>query len=349
MAVEKVESSCTESQNIAATESSSNEVNTPSVPATENTTPVTGELDWNVSRVERGDQPFTFGQRFLKSEDEVWNHNAWDHVEWGEEQKQEAEAKLAVQKENPVKPFDKKLFMSNPAKYWDQFYRNNEANFFKDRKWLRVEFPLLYEALDKDAGPKMILEVGCGAGNTMFPVLQNNENPDLKIMGVDFSKQAVKIVRESEHFDEKHAMADVWDLAEPSGELPAGVEPHSVDIVVMIFVFSALSPDQWAQAVKNLKKLLKPNGQILFRDYGRYDLTQVRFKKERLLDENFYIRGDGTRVYFFTEEELHEIFGKEFEVIKVATDRRLMVNRQRKLKMYRIWLQAEFKNSKNLE
>lgn len=306
-----------------------------------------GTPDWSITREERGDRPFTFGQRYLTSEDDVWNHNAWDHVEWGEEQRLEAEEKLKKQKDDPVKPFDKQLFMNNPARYWDQFYRNNQENFFKDRKWLRVEFPLLYSVLDKDSGPKTILEVGCGAGNTMFPVLQNNENPDLRIIGVDFSKQAVKIVRESEHFSSKNAQAEVWDLAEPTGELPPGVEPHSVDIVVMIFVFSALAPDQWKQAVANLKKLLKPDGKILFRDYGRYDLTQIRFKKGRLLDENFYIRGDGTRVYFFTEEELHEIFGTEFKVVKVATDRRLIVNRQRRLKMYRIWLQAEFSNSIN--
>lgn len=303
------------------------------------------EKDWSISREERGDRPFTFGQRYLKSDDDVWNHNAWDHVEWGEEQRVEAEEKLAKQREAPVKPFDKTLFMGSPAKYWDQFYRNNQANFFKDRKWLRVEFPALYDALKSDAGPVSILEVGCGAGNTMFPVLQNNENPSLRIMGADYSKQAVKIVRESEHFDPTYARAEVWDLADPTGAIPEGLEPHSVDIVVMIFVFSALAPDQWAQAIANLKKILKPNGRILFRDYGRYDLTQLRFKAGRLLDDNFYIRGDGTRVYFFTEEELHEIFGKAFEVVKVATDRRLMVNRQRRIKMYRIWLQAEFKNS----
>ena len=90
---------------------------------------------------------------------------------------------------------------------------------------------------------------------------------------------------------------------------------------------------------------MKPGGEILFRDYGRYDLAQVRFKKGRLLDDNFYIRGDGTRVYFFTEEELEEIFCivGPFQKEKIATDRRLLVNRKKQLKMYRNWLQAVFR------
>ena len=90
---------------------------------------------------------------------------------------------------------------------------------------------------------------------------------------------------------------------------------------------------------------MKPGGEILFRDYGRYDLAQVRFKKGRLLDDNFYIRGDGTRVYFLTEEELRQIFCIDgpFTEERIATDRRLLVNRKKQLKMYRNWLQAVFR------
>lgn len=274
----------------------------------------------------------------------LFSNNIRDHAEWGEEQTEEAEKKISEQKLKPVATFDKSLYMTKPATYWDRFYRNNKDNFFKDRAWLQLEFPVLWDAMKEDSGPRKILEVGCGAGNTVFPIVRNNKNPDLQVIGVDFSPRAVEIVRTSEDFDPKICKAEVWDLGNAEGELPDGVEEHSIDVVVMIFVFSALSPDQWDNAVRNVKKLLKPDGQMLFRDYGRYDLTQLRFKGGRLLDDNFYIRGDGTRVYFFTEEELETIFGKALEPVKIATDRRLIVNRKRKLKMFRIWLQASFRN-----
>ncbi|KAI5959573.1 ABP140 [Candida pseudojiufengensis] len=296
------------------------------------------------------DSPFVFGQRYLTQEDDVFNHNAWDHVEWGQEQIEQAQSLIAKQYDDPVKEFDKNLYNSNPAKYWDIFYKNNRENFFKDRNWLKIEFPSLYEVTSKDyQEPTTILEIGCGAGNTFYPILSQNENENLKIFGCDYSKNAVKLVRENKIFEEQSqkgiAFSSVWDLANPEGKLPDDLEPNSVDIVIMIFVFSALHPNQWSQAVSNLSKCLKPGGQILFRDYGRYDLAQVRFKKNRLLDDNFYIRGDGTRVYFFTEEELEQIFCEDgpFEKLKIATDRRLLVNRKRQLKMYRNWLQGVFK------
>ena len=143
--------------------------------------------------------------------------------------------------------------------------------------------------------------------------------------------------------------ADVWDVA--SDDLPPGLGPESVDVVVMIFIFSALSPTQWQKAVSNIHRVLKPGGEVLFRDYGRGDLAQVRFKKGRYLEENFYIRGDGTRVYFFEKNELIKIWSGSadveddpmFEIVDLGVDRRLLVNRAKELKMYRCWMQGRFR------
>jgi tRNAThr (cytosine32-N3)-methyltransferase len=210
--------------------------------------------------------------------------------------------------------------------------------------------------------------VGAGAGNTAFPILANNKNPKLKVHACDFSKKAVDVMRAHEEYNTDYMQADVWDAA--GDELPPGLEEGSVDVVIMIFIFSALNPRQWRKAVENAYRLLKPGGEVCFRDYGRGDLAQVRFKKGRYLEENFYIRGDGTRVYFFEKDELADIWsGKTFladeaeanaeedkatadgtapftscfEIEDLGVDRRLLVNRAKKLKMYRCWMQGRFR------
>lgn len=47
--------------------------------------------------------------------------------------------------------------------------------------------------------------------------------------------------------------ASVWDLS--SDQLPTDLEPGSVDIAVLIFVLSALHPDEWFSAVKNAHRV----------------------------------------------------------------------------------------------
>lgn len=173
--------------------------------------------------------------------------------------------------------------------------------------------------------------------------------------------KAVEVMRGNDSYSSNNIQAEVWDIA--SEELPPGLQEKSVDIVMLIFIFSALSPSQWKQAVYNIYRILKPGGQVLFRDYGRGDLTQVRFKKARYLEENFYVRGDGTRVYYFEKEELiklwtinspcYEAFSMQekhsqqlsycFNIDNIGFDRRLLVNRAKQLKMYRCWIQASFR------
>jgi len=168
----------------------------------------------------------------------------------------------------------------------------------------------LVAATQPDAGPFTITEIGCGAGNSIFPLLAANRNPNLQLRAYDYSSHAVKLVQSDPLYispEVGSVHASVWDVTSPEG-LPQDVHPGTVDIVILVFVLSALHPDEWGQAINNIQKMLKPGALVVFRDYGRHDLTQLRFKEGRLLDDNFYIRGDKTRVYFFTLDELSLLF-----------------------------------------
>lgn len=51
--------------------------------------------------------PFQFGSRYLGEEDDVFEFNAWDHVETDDAYKEYAEQQYAMQRQAPVSDFDK--------------------------------------------------------------------------------------------------------------------------------------------------------------------------------------------------------------------------------------------------
>lgn len=77
------------------------------------------------------------------------------------------------------------------------------------------------------------------------------------------------------------------------------------------------------KTLANIMAVMAPGGRLLFRDYGLYDHAMFRFKvplawrwravdplpvllfgsprqEGQKLEERFYVRGDGTRAYYFT-------------------------------------------------
>jgi len=276
-----------------------------------------------------------FGNRYLNENEDVFKHNAWDDVEWDEDQEQNAKEQVAKNSTCNFNPEEVEKLKTEADQQWDKFYSIHQNRFFKDRNWLFTEFPELSQ-LQKGN----ILELGCGVGNTVFPILETNISPDLKVFCCDFSSTAVDLVKQHPQYNDRcHAF--VCDISKPDWTASIPFEAESLDIVILLFVMSALDPEDMKSAVSNIRKYLKPGGRVLFRDYGRYDLAQLRFKPGKCLAENFYARGDGTKCYFFTEDDLKELF-KEFNLEQCKVDRRLQVNRGKKLKMYRVWIQCKF-------
>ncbi|KAB1278963.1 Methyltransferase-like protein 8 [Camelus dromedarius] len=211
--------------------------------------------------------------------------------------------------------------------------------------------PLKTELFPGSNATFRILEVGCGAGNSVFPILNTLQNaPEFFLYCCDFASGAVELVKSHSSYRAAQCCAFVHDVCDDG--LPYPFPDGILDVILLVFVLSSIHPDSslppavlrnwlwncimsqgWDEkrssspdplpmwlmkqdlckqslllcfqrmqgVVNRLSKLLKPGGMLLFRDYGRYDKTQLRFKRGHCLSENFYVRGDGTRAYFFTK------------------------------------------------
>lgn len=99
--------------------------------------------------------------------------------------------------------------------------------------------------------------------------------------------------------------------------------------------------------LQNIRKVLKPNGFVLFRDYATGDLAQERLTcKDQKISENFYVRGDGTRAFYFSDESLTNLFKSNgFDAEEHVICCKKVENRAREITMNRRWVQAVFRIS----
>ncbi|NXM56365.1 METL2 protein, partial [Illadopsis cleaveri] len=335
------------------------------------------------------------GSRILTDPSKVFEHNMWDHMQWSQEEeenarekatenslvkvqsedqdKYEREAKILPEKRRQefktekissehTKIIDDNSFslkngmFEEGAKYWKKNYGGGSTavqGYVYNKNQVKT---LTENPQDKNCGEELgkvesfpgcdatyrILEVGCGAGNSVFPILKVLCNtPGTFLYCCDFASGAVELVKSHSSYNSAWCSAFVHDVCDDA--LPYPFPDEILDVILLVFVLSTIHPDRMQGVVNRLAKLLKPGGMLLFRDYGRYDTAQLRFKKGHCLSENFYVRGDGTRVYFFTKDEVRNMFNLAgLTEVQNLVDRRLQVNRKKKVKMQRVWIQSKF-------
>lgn len=107
----------------------------------------------------------------------------------------EEEQQLLLKRDAEVlTDFKRNKLEKEAKKNWDLFYKRNATHFFKDRHWITREFPELLKTISElDQKGPVLLEAGCGVGNTIFPLLEDNAN--LFIYACDFSPRAIDFVK----------------------------------------------------------------------------------------------------------------------------------------------------------
>ncbi|KAG6397978.1 hypothetical protein SASPL_139428 [Salvia splendens] len=217
---------------------------------------------------------------------------------------------------------DEHYYCRKSLKYWEKFYQRHQNKFFKDRHYFRKDWGKYFcgdeEGVSADG--KVLLEVGFGAGNTIFPLV--SVYPTLFVHACDFSIEALNLVKSHSNFDGKRMNVFTCDVTKE--ELCNRILPSSVDLVTLIFMLSAVSPKKMPFVLQNLKKILKPNGHVLVKDYGVGDSAQCSF--------------------YFSEDYLSNLFAEAgFCIVDLDTHCRQVVNHSRNMTFDRRWIRAIFK------
>ncbi|KAL0584420.1 hypothetical protein ABG067_005771 [Albugo candida] len=194
---------------------------------------------------------------------------------------------------------------------------------------------------DPDQIPRYLLEIGCGVGNAALPLLESNTN--LHIIAVDFAPTAIELFKKQSHFEETRCTLSLCDVTKDDLAPLLPSVCIGVDYALVLFCLSGIHPSKMDAVARNIFNATRPEGKLFLRDYGRYDQAQLRFKAGHKLEENFYARGDNTRAYYFTTDEIKRIFEQAgFHQVENKYIRRQYINRKQHIVRYRVWVHAVF-------
>lgn len=258
-----------------------------------------------------------------------------------------AEQTVALERQDArtVSSFRAEKFAKEAKKHWDIFYKRNENRFFKDRHWTTREFwELCDTSYDVDSSSKVLVEIGCGVGNFAFPLLED-KNCNLFMYVCDFSPRAIDLVKSNSLYDEKRIVAFVCDMSKVNAFSCTPAKPDTADFTSLMFVLSAIAPENFETAIINAAYLLKKsNGLLIFRDYAVNDMAMFRFGPNTKVGQRRYIRQDGTMTYFFEKEEIQLLMDKcGFETVTLEYVERRTINKKEGVDVPRLFLQGKFR------
>ncbi|TXG68476.1 hypothetical protein EZV62_003411 [Acer yangbiense] len=84
-------------------------------------------------------------------------------------------------------------YQRKATKYWNDFYKRHNNKFFKDRHYLDKDWGHFFSDDSFSPNGKVLFEVGCGAGNTIFPLVAAYHK--LYVHACDTSPHEIELVK----------------------------------------------------------------------------------------------------------------------------------------------------------
>ena len=173
--------------------------------------------------------------------------------------------------------------------------------------WTHIPFKLKGSSLTKKVPVgSMILDLGSGRGLWAFQLGEMG----YKVIGIDYVKDIVD--KQNEEVKNRHLEGKVAFVEGDALDIP--FQDVSYDAVTDWGLMQHLASADWDAYKKEILRVLKPGGYFLM----------VVFSKETTLFRNFNPKispaGDfdveGVIHHFFTEKEIEDLFGAEFEIVE---------------------------------
>lgn len=140
-----------------------------------------------------------------------------------------------------------------------------------------------------------VLETGCGNGKTLAALSQNG----CRVTGCDIAASAIRLARRAVS-QARLVQADVRALPFPD---------RTFDAVIAVHVTGALRESDRRRAAAEYARVLAPGGTLFFREFSVGDF---RCGKGKSVEEQSFLRGDGVMTHYFTEDEVHRLFCREW-------------------------------------
>jgi len=177
--------------------------------------------------------------------------------------------------------------MKNQEAIWNIEYKANKQKWHKET----INLPKLIEN-------KKVLEIGVGNGKTLKAILRQNPKT---IAAMDFSSEALNACKKI--FHEKKISFVKANMT----NLP--FENEEFDIIICYYVLNNLLEKERKKAVKEINRVIKTRGKLLFEDLAVGDFRETN-KNQKTIESHTIKNKKGIICHFFEIKEIKKLFNR---------------------------------------